>query len=296
MNIEDLDNLNSAEVVESFFDFDKMFSECIVDLDVVYDRPPTALSIGQYEESGKWYDNHVHTYGEFSATVAPSKTKKSFYKSALIACYLGGQAKDYFPNIKSHRVSNDDIVIDIDTEQGKFYAQKVFRRVQIMTGFKYPNYYPFAMRSKTPEERVQFVDALLQQPKFKGKVKFISIDGIADLVENTNDILMSAAIASKVLKWTDEQGIHLHTVIHKLEGSLKPTGHLGSYILKKAETVVFLETDLDNKDVINVEHSYARGMKFDAFSFSVNKHGLPYEVDNSKGERLPKNLKTNNNW
>jgi hypothetical protein len=32
------------------------------------------------------------------------------------------QAKDYFP-ILSHRIANDDI-IDIDTEQGKFYAQK----------------------------------------------------------------------------------------------------------------------------------------------------------------------------
>ena len=294
INIEDLKSDNTGEVLTPVFDFDKMYNDCLVDLDVVIDRPPTALSIGQYEDSGTWYDNHVHTYGEFSATVAPSKTKKSFYKSALIACYLGGEAKNYFPNIKSHRKSNDDIVIDIDTEQGAFYAQKVFRRVQVMTGFKYPNYYPFAMRSKTPEERVMFVDTLLQQPKFKGKVKFISIDGIADLVENTNDILMSAAIASKVLKWTDEQGIHLHTVIHKLEGAQKPTGHLGSYILKKAETVVFLEKDENNSEVINVEHSYARGVSFEGFSFSVNKQGLPFMVDNSMGSNMPRNMQPAN--
>jgi hypothetical protein len=287
MNFDELKQ--DSETQELSFDFQKIFNDCLVDLDIVYDTPPTAISIGEYEFEGKFYDNHVYTFGEFSATVAPSKTKKSFFKSALISCFIGGNSKEYFPNIKTHRKSDEDIIIDIDTEQGKFYAQRVFRRVQIMTGMQYPNYFPFAMRSKTPEERVNFVDALLQDPKFKGKVKFISIDGIADLVENTNDIIMSSAIASKVLKWTDEQGIHLHTVIHKLSNAQKGVGHLGSYILKKAETVVFLEQDEDDKEIINVNHSYARGMSFNDFSFSVNKQGLPYEVDNSVGDRLPKN-------
>jgi hypothetical protein len=292
MNFDELKQDSNTE--EQSFDFNKMFNDCLVDLDIVYDTPPTAISIGEYEFEGKFYDNHVYTFGEFSATVAPSKTKKSFFKSALISCFIGGNSREYFPNIKTHRKSNEDIIIDIDTEQGKFYAQRVFRRVQIMTGMQYPNYYPFAMRSKTPEERVLFVDTLLQQPKFKGKVKFISIDGIADLVENTNDIIMSSAIASKVLKWTDEQGIHLHTVIHKLSNAQKGVGHLGSYILKKAETVVFLEQDENDKEVINVNHSYARGISFNDFSFSVNKQGLPYEVDKSVGDNLPRNKESVN--
>jgi hypothetical protein len=295
LDLNELDQLKLTGTAEqTIFDFEKMFHECLIDLDIVYDTPPTAISIGQYEFEGKFFDNHVYTFGEFSATVAPSKTKKSFFKSALISCFIGGKSREYFPNIKSHRNSNDDIIIDIDTEQGKFYAQRVFRRVQIMTGMRYPNYYPFAMRSKTPQERVNFVDALLQQPKFKGKVKFISIDGIADLVENTNDIVMSSEIASKVLKWTDEQGIHLHTVIHKLSNAQKGVGHLGSYILKKAETVVFLEQDENDKEVINVNHIYARGISFSDFSFSVNKQGIPYEIDNSKGDKLPNNKAVSN--
>lgn len=292
MNFDELKQELDTSIVT--VDFQKMFNDCLVDLDIVYDAPPTALSIGEYEYEGKFYPNHVYTFGEFSATVAPSKTKKSFFKSALIACFIGGNSTEYFPNIKTHKKSNEDIIIDIDTEQGKFYAQRVFRRVQLMTGLQYPKYFPFAMRSKTPEERVAFVDWILQDPRFKGKVKFISIDGIADLVENTNDILMSSAIASKVLKWTDEQGIHLHTVIHKLQNSERPTGHLGSYILKKAETVVFLAQDEADKEIINVSHTYARGMKFNDFSFSVNKAGLPYEIDTSVGDRLPRNQTVSN--
>lgn len=287
LKFEEISNVET----EYPFDYEKMFKDCFVDLDVVIERPPCALSIGQYEYNDKFYDIDAHTYGEFSATVAPSKTKKSFYKSALIASYIGGTANTYFPNIKSHRDS-EYYILDIDTEQGPFYAQKVFQRVQLMTGIKYLNYMPFAMRSKSPEERVLFVDALLEDPKFKGKIKFVSIDGIADLVENTNDIIMSAKIAQRVMKWTDEYGIHLHTIIHKLIGVNKPTGHLGSYILKKAETVVFLEKeDEENKDSnIIVMHKYSRGRSFEDFAFNVNTEGLPYYIRGWNPNTIENNL------
>lgn len=275
LNIEDFSN----EQPEESFDYEQMYKDCFIDLDIVLERPPCAISIGKYEYNGNYYDIDAHTYGEMSATVAPSKTKKSFYKSALIASYIGGNAVNYFPNMKSHR-NNDFYVVDIDTEQGKYYAQKVFRRVQLMTGKKYINYLPFAMRSKTPEERVMFVDHLLKDERYKGKIKFVSIDGIADLIENTNDIVMSARIANKTMKWTDENNLHLHTVIHKLIGVNKPTGHMGSYILKKAETVTFLEKeDEENKNSnIIVKQKYSRGRSFEDFAFNVDENGLPYYV------------------
>ncbi len=265
------------------FDYESTFKDCFVNLDEVIERPPMALSIGTYEYGGNTYDLPVHTYGEFSATVAPSKTKKSYYKSALIACYIGGEASHYFPNIKSHR-DKEYYIVDIDTEQGAYYAQHVFRRVHKMVGKVYNNYLPFAMRSKTPLERVMFMDALLEDPKYKGKIKFISIDGIADLVENTNDIIMSAEIAQKILKWTDVYGVHLHTVIHKLIGVNKPTGHLGSYVLKKAESVMFLSNvDEENKksDIL-VNHKYSRGISFDDFYFNINQDSLPHEVSGNE--------------
>lgn len=282
----ELQELETNNELDTPFDYEKMYNDCFVDIDVVLDRPPAVLSIGKYEYKGKIYDIDAHTLGEMSATVAPSKTKKSFYKSALIACGIGGNSGKYFPNIKSHREQNDWIFVDIDTEQGAYYAQKVFRRVQRMTGLKYVNYLPFAMRSKTPTERVMFVDALLQDPRFKGRIKFVSIDGIADLIENTNDIVMSSQIANKTMKWTDEHNLHLHLVIHKLIGVNKPTGHLGSYILKKAETVVFLEKeDENNKDSnIIVSHKYSRGRTFNDFAFNVNEDGLPYYVSGWNSE------------
>ena len=288
-----LEDISQNDVNEVPFNYDEMYKDCFVDLDVVIERPPCALSIGKYEYNGSYYDIDAHTYGEMSATVAPSKTKKSFYKSALIASYIGGDSYKYFPNMKSHRGENDYYIVDIDTEQGQFYAQKVFRRVQQMTGIQYINYLPFAMRSKTPQERVMFVDALLQDPRFKGKIKFVSIDGIADLIENTNDIVMSANIANKTMKWTDDNNLHLHVVIHKLIGVNKPTGHAGSYILKKGETITFLEKeDENNKDSnIIVKHKYSRGRSFEDFAFNVNTEGLPYFINGWNPETIDEQVK-----
>ncbi len=270
LKIEDFNQDN----LEPEFNYEEVYKECFVDLDVVIERPPCALSIGTF---GNGEDLAIHTYGEFSATVAPSKTKKSYYKSALIASYIGGNTNNYFPNIKTHR-DKDYYIVDIDTEQGKYYAQNVFRRVITMVGERYANYLPFSMRSKTPKERVMFVDSLLNDPKYKGKIKFVSIDGIADLIENTNDIVMSAEISQKVLEWTDVHGVHLHTIIHKLRGVNKPTGHIGSYVLKKAEAVVFLEhiDENDKKSDIIVKHKYSRGIAFEDFTFNLDKQGLPY--------------------
>lgn len=185
--------------VEDKFDYPKTYEDCFVDLSAELEKPPIAISVGEYTFNGIDYPLPAYTFGEFSATVAPSKTKKSFFKSALIASFIGGNSNHYFPQFKTHR-QDDCYIVDIDTEQGAFYAQNVFRRVMDMTGGQYANYLPFSMRSKTPIERVAFVDALLQDDRYKGKIKFISIDGVADLVENTNDIVMSSEIASKLMK------------------------------------------------------------------------------------------------
>ena len=58
--------------------------------------------------------------------------------------------------------------------------------------------------------------------------------------------------------------------------------HLGSYILKKAETVVFLRNEIeeDKRSNIIVEHKYSRGIQFEDFAFNINEEGLPYLINN----------------
>ncbi len=135
-------NLNESQEPE--FNYQNVYNSCLVDLSEELMLPPTALAIGQHEYKGNLYSNNTFSYGEFSAIVAASKSKKTFFKSSLIAGYIGGNTTNYFPEFKSHRES-EPFIIDIDTEQGEYYAQRAFRRVADMVGETYNNYLPFGV-------------------------------------------------------------------------------------------------------------------------------------------------------
>lgn len=273
----DLTKINNAT---DEFDFNQAKKECFVDLSVEVERPEILLSIGEYEYKGNHYPTPIMTSGEFSAITAASKSKKSFLKSALLGCYVGGNSSELFPNIRSHR-NKDYSILDFDTEQGKFYSQRTFRRVHDISGGLYKHYYGYATRHLKGEHKLKLIDELLknQKEEFEAPVKLVAIDGIADLIDNTNDIIMSREVSDYIMRWTHEYDLHITTVIHKSPTTGKPLGHLGTYVLKKAETVI--ELDKEENGTIRVTNPYSRGYRFDEFYFDVNTDALPYLTENN---------------
>jgi RecA-family ATPase len=106
-------------------------------------------------------------------------------------------------------------------------------------------------------------------------IGLVIIDGIADLCSDVNNIEESNAVVQKLMKWTKELNCHIVTVIHSNFGTDKPTGHLGSFLEKKAETQIQLELNTVNKELVTVSCKRSRNASFDTFSFKVNKYGLP---------------------
>lgn len=272
------EELSSDKTEIEIQDYLSIQNDCFIDLSEEIKPPEIILSIGEHKYKDKWYPTPIMTVGEFSAVIAVSKAKKSFLKSAFIASYIGGNANLLFGNIKSHR-DQDYTILDFDTEQGSYYAQRTFRRVQEITQRQYDNYKCYATRHLTSEQRLKLIDYCLKNQSYlyKTKVKFLSIDGIADLVENTNDIVMSKEVSDYLMRWTYEYDIHITTVIHKSGTTGKPLGHLGTYVLKKAETVIELEVNEDK--TINVSNPYSRGVSFEPFNFDVNSDSLPYLIE-----------------
>lgn len=278
LNFDEIDKTIKSD--EAIIDFSSLYNDCLIDLSEEMPRPEIILSIGNYNYKGEYYPNPIMTAGEFSAIIAQSKAKKSFLKSAFLGAYIGGNANVLFPNIKSHRGEENYTVLDFDTEQGKYYTQRTFRRVQEMAGGIYENYKGFATRHLSSDNRLKLIDYVLsnQATLFKNPVKLVAIDGIADLVENTNDILMSKEASDYVMRWTYEYNLHITTVIHKSPQTGKPLGHLGTFVLKKAETVI--ELDVNEDGSVKVTNPYSRGYKFDEFNFDINKDALPYLIEN----------------
>lgn len=255
----------------------EMFRAAFIDITKKLDYPKTAISIGEHTIGGEIYPTTFGTYGNFSCIVGASKSKKTFFKSLLTARYIGGSSDAYSTLIRGHR-RQDLFVLDIDTEQGEWHAQNVFKRIPKMVGGNPDFYKPFALRPYSHTERIQFIEYLIYESEFKDNIGLLVIDGLADLVADFNDLKESNAIIQRVMKWTDDKMFHLMTIVHQNSTTSKATGHLGSSILKKAETVCNL-ANVDGR--VDVSFPYTRGFPINNFSFEINQDGLPYMPNNS---------------
>lgn len=243
-----------------------------IDVNAKIEYPPVALSIGSHNLGTQTFPTSFGTFGNFSAIVGPSKSKKTFLKSLLTAAFIGGNTKNYANDIKTHR-TKDMFVIDIDTEQSNFHAQNVFKRTIKLVGNDYEFYKPFAMRGFNLVERIQLIEYLIYESDYKDNIGLFVIDGIADLVADFNSVKECFEIVQKVMKWTDDKQFHLMTVIHQNSSSQKATGHLGSFISKKAETICNVES---KEGLVLVTFPFMRGFPIDDFTFSINANGLPF--------------------
>ena len=253
---------------------------CYIDINKKIDYPPVCLSYGekvlQSEKGDSIIPIALGTYGNLSVITAPPKTKKTFFVSLLASAYLSG-TNIYGGDIKGHRGSGE--LIHIDTEQGAWHCSKVFRRpLDMDSNIPKDKYHTFALRTIGYKERLNFIEYYLREKITEPSL--VVIDGVADLCGDVNNIEQSNHLVSALMRLSQQQNVHIICVIHQNYGSQKlGTGHLGSALEKKAETVISLEANTVNKDWVTVKCGRSRGYCFDTFSFEVNEKGLPTIVN-----------------
>ena len=279
-------------------DFKNVLTECIVDLNIK-PKPLDVLLYYGYDDN----NNRVPalTRGEFSCIVAQSKTKKSFNKSLIEACFLGGKSDSYTEHIKSTN-KTDGYIISIDTEQGEYYAHKTFERTRRISQVNNDKYIPIQMRKLGIDKRLELIEHIIYDSQYAGKIDLLVIDGVADLVYNTNDIKEGVLIAEKLLKWSSEGKFHLITVIHKTGSSDKARGHLGTAIQFKAETIILMDSLTDEqgnylvvngkeeRNTVKVRCGMSRGKNFNDFYLRVDNDGLPFTFDDVDNPEHPKQI------
>lgn len=280
---EKFDNYAPASVdveEKTRVNFHNIYESAFVDIKKRIEHPPVAISMGYHSYNGKQFPVPFGTYGNFSCIVGASKSKKTFLKSLVVASYIGGKTNHYAGRIKSHR-ERDMFIIDLDTEQSSWHAQNVFKRTMKMVGCEdYEFYKPFALRPYDPKQRLEFIEWLIYESDMRDNIGLVGIDGLADLVDDFNDLKESQKAIQKVMKWTDDKQFHLTTILHSNYGSAKAVGHIGSSMLKKAETVCSVA---NTDDFVTATFTHTRGFPIDSFSYDVEKEtGLPFIInDNS---------------
>lgn len=275
MELEDINQLE--DTINNADNMKQMFSECLVDLDKEPEPIQPIVYVGVDYKGNKVA---AITRFECSCIYAPSKAKKSFAKSLIEAALIGGNTNIFTKHFVG-AIKGERYIISIDTEQGEFYAQRGFRRVGEMVGSRYKNYIPIQLRKQNVKDRLDLIRWLIYDSEYAGKIDLITIDGLADLVVNTNDIVTSSELAEEVMKWTAE-GLHVCFILHKNNGSQKARGHIGTVSTIKAETLISIDNITDDngviteKNTVRISCSHSRGMPFEDFHLTVNEDGLPF--------------------
>lgn len=217
----------------------------------------------------------VCSRGNISVVVGEAKSKKTFLSTALIASAMA------FPTKHSHVFDTVENNLSLqvawmDTEQSIHHVRKVVERIYTMTGFtglgiKYDARLDvYTMREYLPKERLHLLYDVLKGAPLP--LDIVVIDGIADLVNNTNDIEESDRIVSELLSLSTAYNCHIMCVLHTNPGSDKARGHLGSSLQRKAESVLYVHKV---GECSVVEPQYCRNVAFERFAFTINAEGLP---------------------
>ena len=253
--------------------------ECAIDINKKIEHPPVAISFKNKEVvtkdgSVKEFPIPIGTYGNFSFIQAPPKSMKTFFVSLLGSAFCNPNG-DFTKGMSSFR--GDKHFVHFDTEQGDWHSQRVFKRIEWMNkGLNLDFYHTFALRKIGYKDRINFIQYYLDCMREEGKeIGLIVIDGIADLVSDANNLEESNLIVQKIMAWSTVYDCHIVTVIHSNFGSDKPTGHLGSFLEKKAETQIQLEKDENKFGCITVSCKRSRNTPFESFDFMLNENGLP---------------------
>jgi len=234
-----------------------------VDSTIVVDEPDRALSLRFGTD-----DFILGTLGNFSLIQGKAKSRKSYFLSALMAAAIAPH--DVCGHIRGH--VHDKVNIYIDTEQGDWHASRAKHRIQSMAGLdarvNHDNFKHYRFRGLTTnKERLRLTDYIMQSFE---NIGYVVIDGMVDLAsKGVNDEEEATALASKLLEWTSAKNCHISVVLHENKGDNNAKGHLGAYLVQKAETTISLAKSENTPGASEVTPEYTRNMEFPPMTMTI---------------------------
>jgi hypothetical protein len=227
------------------------------------------------------YGSIIASEGNTSAVVGAAKSKKTFLCTALVGAMLRPSGTAAFGITPSQ-----SLVLWVDTEQSASHAQRVIKRIHRMANQPedkpYDKLVTLTLREVEPKERFSILrDAIAYY-----KPRLVVVDGIADLMYNSNCIEESDSVVGEMMTLSTEYNCHIMNVLHTNPNSDKARGHIGSTLQRKAETMIYVRK-VGERSV--VEPQFCRNEEFAPFAFHITEEGLPEECEmpTEREEQLP---------
>lgn len=231
------------------------------------------------------------TLGNFSMVIGKAKSRKTFFISMIAAAFLRGVL--FMDKLIRRFTEGKTKIIIFDTEQGRYDVQQLAKKIIRLTGVEQPEELEiYHLRTLDTKQRIEFIENVLYNTP---GLCLAVVDGIRDLVYDINNPEEATHISTKLLKWSEEQNIHILTVLHQNKNDQNGRGHLGTELTNKAESVLSIAKDPKAPDFSIVTPEYFRGKEFGAFAFKISDtSGLPFIVDDynqqpedQPGKRVP---------
>jgi len=249
----------------------QILKKTTIDLTVPIPQPPIIIEINNSNNKDFPDWKRFMSLGNFSAITGKSKSKKSMLAALLLACatdncVLSRKIKGKFNESKRG-------VLLFDTEQSDYDVYQYGRRVENILGGKHrPNFGAFALREFSPKQRIELIETALKH--FKDNLAYVVIDGIADLSYTINDEAEANTVVNTLMRWTKVYNCHITTIIHQNKNDNYATGHLGSFVMKKAENVISVKKVDSHRS--NITNDYMRGVvAFESFGLELSDDGIP---------------------
>lgn len=254
-----------------------LFDNAVVDLRKDVPPPPKCITIGENVEFTPPRPYLFASYGNISLIKGEEKVRKSFAKSLITACVLGGKANNYCERIKGHL--DGRWVVEIDTEQDPYYVRLNTTRVMNMVGMIPQNYLALQLRSYTPKQRMEVLDHLFNHSKIKDKLGLVFIDGYVDLIQDFNSLEESTALTQKLMTWSTQAKCHISGILHLNPGTTKGRGHIGTILQQKCESIAIVTK---NEETSTITCQKGRGANWDPITFKVDRDYCPVDVELDK--------------
>lgn len=221
----------------------------------------------------------IASLGNISAVVGAAKSKKTFLCTALVGGLLAERGEfGITPRLAK--------VLWVDTEQSLLHVRKVTERIHRLAGWSEERncgmLHTLTLREVEPKARAEILYMAIELYR----PMLVVVDGISDLMYNTNDIEESDRIVGKLMALSTEYNCHILCVLHTNPDSDKARGHIGSTLQRKAETVLFVHKVGESSVV---EPQFCRNEEFEPFAFIIDEEGLPQLSDLPKEREGPRN-------
>jgi len=174
----------------------------------------------------------------------PKQGKSLFITSAIASAFT---TWDIF-GMKINFPADRKRLCYIDTESSDFDYYRVLERIKIqMIEDQMPyNFDSFLFREDAPKDIMQMIEIYLQQ---NPDCSILVLDGILDLISDFNNVEQSFYLVQWLKKITKKNNLLILCVLHLGKKDQNSIGHIGSYLDRKAQSVLKIEKNKEQRTI-----------------------------------------------